>query len=56
MRLWAAHTVSLFGTQVTLLALPLTAALSLNATPAQMGALGAVEFLPFVLVGLVAGV
>jgi MFS family permease len=56
MRLWAAHTVSLFGTQITLLALPLTAALSLNATPAQMGALGAVEFLPFVLVGLFAGV
>ena len=43
------------GTQMTLLALPLTAVLVLHATPAQMGVLAAVEFAPFLLFGLVAG-
>jgi len=56
MRLWAAQTVSLFGSQVTTLALPLTAALTLRATPAQMGVLGAAQFAPFLLIGLFAGV
>jgi len=56
MRLWAAQTVSLFGSQVTSLALPLTAALTLRATPAQMGILGAAQFAPFLLIGLFAGV
>ncbi len=56
MRLWAAQTVSLFGSQVTTLALPLTAALTLKATPAQMGILGAAQFAPFLLIGLFAGV
>jgi len=56
MRLWAAQTVSLFGSQVTTLALPLTAALTLRATPAQMGILGAAQFAPFLLIGLFAGV
>ncbi len=55
-RLWAAQTVSLFGSQVTTLALPLTAALTLKATPAQMGILGAAQFAPFLLIGLFAGV
>ncbi len=56
MRLWAAQTVSLFGSQVTSLALPLTSALTLRATPAQMGILGAAQFAPFLLIGLFAGV
>ncbi len=56
MRLWASQTVSLFGSQVTTLALPLTAALTLKATPAQMGILGAAQFAPFLLIGLFAGV
>ncbi len=56
MRLWASQTVSLFGSQVTNLALPLTAALTLKATPAQMGLLGAAGFAPFLLLGLFAGV
>jgi MFS family permease len=43
------------GTQVTALALPLTAVLVLGAGPGQMGLLGAVSFLPFVLVTLPAG-
>ncbi len=56
MRLWAAQTVSLFGSQVTSLALPLTSALTRRATPAQMGILGAAQFAPFLLIGLFAGV
>jgi len=56
MRLWTAQTVSLFGSQVTTLALPLTAALTLRATPAQMGILGAAQFAPFLFIGLFAGV
>jgi MFS family permease len=55
-RLWAAQTVSHLGTQVSLLALPLLAALSLDATPFQMGVLAAVGTLPFLLVGLFVGV
>ena len=56
MKLWTAETISQLGTQVTLLALPLTAILILKATPFQVGLLGALEFLPFIVVGLPAGV
>ncbi|MDQ5825602.1 MAG: MFS transporter [Chloroflexota bacterium] len=55
-RLWGAQTVSHLGSQVTLLALPLTAVLVLGASPAEMGLLGAAEFAPWMLVGLFAGV
>jgi MFS family permease len=55
-KLWTGQTISQFGTQVTQLAIPLTAALVLNATPAQMGLLGAFEFAPFLLLSLFAGV
>ena len=40
-RFWAAQTISLFGDQVTLLALPLSAVLVLDAGPAEMGYLTA---------------
>jgi MFS family permease len=56
LKLWGAETVSQLGTQVTLLALPLTAVLVLHATPFEVGLLGTAEFLPFLLVGLPAGV
>ncbi|MFN8636561.1 MAG: MFS transporter [Chloroflexota bacterium] len=56
LKLWAGETVSLFGSQVTLLALPLTAILLLDASPLQMGLLRAASTLPFLLVGLAAGV
>jgi MFS family permease len=54
--LWAGQTISLFGSQVTLLALPLAAAVTLDATPAQMGILSAAGSVPTLLVGLFAGV
>ena len=56
MHLWSAETISQLGSQVTLLALPLAAILTLNATAFEVGALSSIEFLPFLLVGLPAGV
>jgi MFS family permease len=53
---WAAHTVSQFGSQVSALALPLVAILVLDASAFQVAALGVVEFLPWVLLSLPAGV
>ena len=55
-KLWTSLTVTAFGAQITNLALPLTAALLLHATPLQMGILVALETLPFALVSLHAGV
>jgi len=55
-RLWTSLTITSFGGQITNLALPLTAALLLSATPWQMGVLVALETLPFALVSLHAGV
>jgi MFS family permease len=55
-RLWLSILISSFGSQITLLALPLTAAVLLKATPSQMGVLTAMELLPFVLLSLPAGV
>jgi hypothetical protein len=55
-RLWLSLTITSFGAQITNLALPLTAALMLRATPLQMGILVALEALPFALVSLHAGV
>lgn len=55
-RLWTSILVSSLGGQITLLALPLTAAVLLNASPTQMGILQALEVLPFALFSLPAGV
>jgi MFS family permease len=49
------QTISLVGSQVSILALPLTAVLILNANPAQMGILQAVEYAPAAIFGLLAG-
>jgi len=55
-RLWTSILISSFGGQVTMLALPLTAAVLLHATPTQMGLLTAMEVAPFVLFSLPCGV
>ena len=55
-RLWTSILISSFGGQVTMLALPLTAAVLLHATPTQMGLLTSMEVLPFVLFSLPSGV
>jgi MFS family permease len=55
-RLWTSILISSFGGQITMLALPLTAAVLLHASPSQMGVLTAMELAPFVLLSLPAGV
>ena len=55
-RLWTSILISSFGGQVTLLAVPLTAAVLLRASPAQMGFLTAMEVVPFALFSLPTGV
>src|SRR6266550_1432964 len=56
LKLWAGQSVSLFGSQVTRLALPLAAVLTLHAGAAQMGLLGAALLTPYLVFGLFAGV
>jgi len=56
LRLWTASAISDIGSQVSALALPLIAALMLDATAWQMGLLSAAESAPTLLVGLFAGV
>lgn len=55
-RLWSAATVSELGNAVTQLALPLTAIVLLHASPLQVGILVAATSLPYLLIGLAAGV
>lgn len=55
-RFWFGETVSLFGVQVTNLALPLTAVLVLSASPEQLGLLRSLAFLPFLFLALPFGV
>jgi MFS family permease len=54
-RYWGASTVSMFGDQVSSVALPLTAVLVLHARAYEMGYLTALEWLPSLLFGLHAG-
>jgi MFS family permease len=52
---WIGQAVSLFGDQITLVALPLVAVLLLHAGPAEMGYLVAAAWLPYLLLSLPAG-
>src|SRR5690348_14008363 len=54
--LWAGQTVSLFGTQITTLALPTIAILLLHATPFEVGVLAAIPWVAYLGLGLFAGV
>jgi MFS family permease len=56
LKLWSAETISQFGTQVSQLALPLVAILVLEASAFEVALLGTIEFLPFILFTLPAGV
>jgi MFS family permease len=55
-KLWSAATISLLGTQVTFIAIPVIAVLILGATPFEVALVGTLEFLPFLLFTLPAGV
>jgi MFS family permease len=56
LNLWAGQTISVFGDQVTILAVPLAAVLTLDASPFQMGLLTTLGWLPHLLFSLHAGV
>ncbi len=56
LRLWSAETISQFGSQIGQLALPLVAILVLDASAFEVAALGTVQFLPFIIFTLPAGV
>ncbi|MBA3338640.1 MAG: MFS transporter [Geodermatophilaceae bacterium] len=54
-QLWAAETISQIGTQVTQIALPILAVVTLAATEFEMGVLITLETLAFLVIGLPAG-
>jgi len=56
LKLWSAETISVFGSQFTGLALPLVAVLVLDASAFAVSALVVIEFLPFILFAIPAGV
>ncbi len=56
LKLWSAETVSQLGSQVSGLALPLIAVISLDVSVFKVAALGTIEFMPFLLFTLPAGV
>ncbi|MBC5804959.1 MAG: MFS transporter [Candidatus Eremiobacter antarcticus] len=55
-KLWLGQTISLFGSAVTMLALPSVAILTLGAKTYQVGLLESAQFLAFPILGLPAGV
>jgi MFS family permease len=55
LKLWTAETISVFGSQISALAVPLVAVLILNASAFEVALLGAIEMLPFILFTLPAG-
>ncbi len=55
-KLWVGQTISLIGSKVTLLAIPITAAVNLGASSLQMGILSALGAAPVLIFGLFAGV
>ncbi|MFI1717583.1 MFS transporter [Streptomyces litmocidini] len=56
LRLWTGETLSLAGTEITFMAIGITAVTTLAATPWQMGVLEAAESAAVLLLGLSAGV
>jgi len=56
LKLWTAETVSVFGTAVTQLAIPLIAATVLSVSAFEFGLLNTIDFLPFIFLSLPAGV
>jgi MFS family permease len=55
LKFWGGETLSLFGTQVTTLAIPLTAVLTFHASPAQVGLLRFLQLVPYLALALVFG-
>jgi MFS family permease len=56
LRFWSAQTISQFGTEISLLALPFVAIKVLHASAFEVALLGTLDYLPFILFALPAGV
>ena len=56
LKLWTGQTISEFGSQISQLAIPLLAAVTLHASPFEFSLLGVLGFMPFILFALPAGV
>lgn len=55
-RYWTAAAISSFGSAVTAVAMPVLVVQLLGATPFEVGIVNAAQFLPYALLGLIAGV
>jgi MFS family permease len=55
-RYWTAAAVSSFGSAVTAVAMPVLVVQLLGATPFEVGVVNAAQFVPYALLGLIAGV
>lgn len=51
LKFWGSQSISLLGLQIGMLAFPLTAVLSLNASPVQIGVLAALGVAPWIVLG-----
>jgi len=56
LKFWSAESLSMIGTQISIVAIPLLAVNVLDAQPWQMGVLNAAQFAPFLVLTLFAGV
>lgn len=56
LKFWSGESLSMIGTQISFVAVPLLAVTTLDATAFQMGALNAAQFAPFLVLTLFAGV
>jgi MFS family permease len=54
-RYWGAAAISSFGTAVTAVAMPVLVVRTLRATPLEVGLVSAAQFVPYAVLGLVAG-
>lgn len=55
-RYWTASALSSFGSAVTTVALPVLVVEVLGATPLEVGVVNAAQFVPYALIGMIAGV
>jgi MFS family permease len=55
-RYWTAAAISSFGTAVTAVAMPVLVVQLLRATPFEVGVVNAAQFVPYAVLGLIAGV
>lgn len=55
-RYWTAAAISSFGTAVTAVAMPVLVVKLLGATPFEVGVVNAAQFVPYAVLGLIAGV